>query len=208
MSKGISKPRKRFTQEESRAQPRATLIAVGREYFLRYGLGGAVAEKIAEDAGYLRSALHANFDGKNELFLAVIRVEQGCRMQAFHSMFKEEPSAKERLERYETRSPTLLQMAIGLCLELSLRLEFLETNVFGRPFLKYIGNKSATREISSESSRSSEIHMSIKAKEFMMIILNLAHGFAVTQKNRGAELLPNRTRRLIYALFDHLISCS
>jgi hypothetical protein len=31
-------------------------MAVGREHFLRYGLGGAVAEKIAEDAGYSRGA--------------------------------------------------------------------------------------------------------------------------------------------------------
>ena len=43
-----TKPRKRLTREESRAQTRATLIAVGRRHFLRYGLGGAVAEKIAE----------------------------------------------------------------------------------------------------------------------------------------------------------------
>jgi AcrR family transcriptional regulator len=49
-----AKPRKRLTREESRAQTRATLIAVGRRHFLRYGLGGAVAEKIAEDAGYSR----------------------------------------------------------------------------------------------------------------------------------------------------------
>jgi TetR/AcrR family transcriptional regulator, transcriptional repressor of aconitase len=52
MPKTITKPGKRLTREESRAQTRATLIAVGREHFLRYGLGGAVAEKIAEDAGY------------------------------------------------------------------------------------------------------------------------------------------------------------
>ena len=99
MSKTMSKPRKRLTREESRAQTRATLMAVGREHFIRHGLGGAVAEKIAEDAGYSRGALYSNFDGKEELFLAVIREEQDRRMQAFHSMFNEEPSAKERLRK-------------------------------------------------------------------------------------------------------------
>src|SRR6202021_2932256 len=96
------KPRKRLTREESRAQTRATLIAVGRRHFLRYGLGGAVAEKIAEDAGYSRGALYSNFDGKEELFLAVIREEQEHRLQAFHSMFKEERSAKKRLRKMRT----------------------------------------------------------------------------------------------------------
>ena len=99
MSKTMSRPKKRLTREESRAQTRATLMAIGRQHFLRYGLGGAVAEKIAEDAGYSRGALYSNFDGKEELFLAVIREEQDRRMQAFHSMFKEEPSAKERLSK-------------------------------------------------------------------------------------------------------------
>ena len=69
----ISQPRRRLTREQSRAVTRATLIAVGRAHFLRYGLGGAVAEKIAEDAGYSRGALYSNFDGKEELFLAVIQ---------------------------------------------------------------------------------------------------------------------------------------
>src|ERR1700679_279513 len=99
MPKAMTKPKKRLTREESRAQTRATLIAVGRKHFIRYGLGGAVAEKIAEDAGYSRGALYSNFDGKEELFLAVIREDQDLRMQAFHSMFKEEPSAKERLRK-------------------------------------------------------------------------------------------------------------
>jgi hypothetical protein len=42
-----TKPRRRLTCEESQSQTRATLIAVGRRHFLRYGLGGAVAEKIS-----------------------------------------------------------------------------------------------------------------------------------------------------------------
>jgi AcrR family transcriptional regulator len=91
-----TKPRKRLTREESRAQTRATLIAVGRAHFLRYGLGGAVAEKIAEDAGYSRGALYSNFDGKEELFLAVIREEQKHRVNVFSSILEQEPSAKRR----------------------------------------------------------------------------------------------------------------
>src|SRR6202522_4822643 len=99
MSKTMSKPRKRLTREESRAQTRATLMAVGREHFIRYGLGGAVAEKIAEDAGYSRGALYSNFDGKEELFLAVIQEEQAFRLNFLRSLLKEEPSGKKRLKK-------------------------------------------------------------------------------------------------------------
>src|SRR5258708_12389191 len=94
-----TRPRKRLTREESRAQTRATLIAVGRRHFLRYGLGGAVAEKIAEDAGYSRGALYANFDGKEGLFVAVIQEEQARHLNVFRSLLKEEPSSKKRLKK-------------------------------------------------------------------------------------------------------------
>jgi len=40
--------RKRLTREESRALTRSRLIAAGRVHFLRYGLGGAVAETIED----------------------------------------------------------------------------------------------------------------------------------------------------------------
>jgi len=153
MSKTMSKPRKRLTREESRAQTRATLMAVGRQHFLRYGLGGAVAEKIAEDAGYSRGALYSNFDGKEELFLAVIREEQDRRAEAFRSMFKEEPSAKERLRKMRDAVADLVTDPDWIVLRAELKLELFETNVFDRPLLKYIGNRSATREISSGTSR-------------------------------------------------------
>src|ERR1700721_4350147 len=94
-----TKPRKRLTREESQAQTRATLIAVGRRHFLRYGLGGAVAEKIAEDAGYSRGAWYSNFDGKEDLFVAVIHAEQARHLNVFRALLKEEPSGKKRLKK-------------------------------------------------------------------------------------------------------------
>ena len=209
MSMILRKPRKRFTREESRAQTRATLIAVGREHFLRYGLGGAVAEKIAEDAGYSRGALYSNFDGKEELFLAVIREEQDRRMQAFHSMFKEEPSAKERLKKMRDAIADVVTDPDWIVLRAEFEAGALRNERIRQTFFEV--HRQQVRDAGNlirNLARSSEIHMSIKPKEFMMIILNLAHGLAVTQKILGAELSPKRTRHLIYSLFDHLISSS
>jgi AcrR family transcriptional regulator len=209
MSKNITKPRKRLTREESRAQTRATLIAVGREHFLRYGLGGAVAEKIAEDAGYSRGALYSNFDGKEELFLAVIREEQDRRMEALYSMFKEEPSAKERLRKWRDTIADVLtdpdwivlraEFEAGALRNESIRQTFVELH---RMKIRDGGN------LIRNLARSSDIHFRLKPNELIMIILNLAHGLAVTQKILGAELSPKGTRHLIHSLFDHLVSPS
>ena len=152
MSGTITKPRKRLTREESQAHTRATLITVGREHFLRYGLGGAVPEKIAEDAGYSRGALYSNFDGKEVLFLAVIREEQDRRMESFHSMFKEEPSAKERLKKMRDAIADLVTDPDWIVLRAELKPELFETNVFDGLSSRCIENRSATVETLSGTS--------------------------------------------------------
>jgi TetR/AcrR family transcriptional regulator, transcriptional repressor of aconitase len=209
MSKTMSKPRKRLTREESRAQTRATLMAVGRQHFLRYGLGGAVAEKIAEDAGYSRGALYSNFDGKEELFLAVIREEQDRRAEAFRSMFKEEPSAKERLRKMRDAVADVVTDPDWIVLRAEFESGALRNERIRQTFVEV--HRQQVRDAGNlirNLARSSEILMSIKPNEFMMIILNLTHGLAVTQKILGAELSPKGTRHLIHSLFDHLISSS
>jgi TetR/AcrR family transcriptional regulator, transcriptional repressor of aconitase len=205
----MSKPRKRLTREESRAQTRATLMSVGRQHFIRYGLGGAVAKKIAEDAGYSRGALYSNFDGKEELFLAVIREEQEHRMQAFHSMFKEEPSAKKRLRKMRNTIADVVtdpdwmvlraEFEAGAVRNERIRQIFVEVH---RQQVRNAGN------LIRNFGRSSEIRLEVKPNEFIMIIFNLTHGLAVTHKILGTELSPKGTRHLIHSLFDHLMSSS
>jgi TetR/AcrR family transcriptional regulator, transcriptional repressor of aconitase len=209
MSKTMSKPRKRLTREESRAQTRATLMAVGREHFICYGLGGAVAEKIAEDAGYSRGALYSNFDGKEELFLAVIREEQDRRTEALHSMFKEEPSAKERLRKMREAIADLVTDPDWIVLRAEFEAGALRNERIRQTFVEV--HRKQVRDggnLIRNLAQSSDIHLDLKPNEFIMIILNLTHGLAVTQKILGAELSPKGTRHLIYSLFDHLISSS
>src|SRR6202011_1863068 len=204
-----TRPRKRLTREESRAQTRATLIAVGRRHFLRYGLGGAVAEKIAEDAGYSRGALYANFDGKEELFVAVIREEQARHLNIFRSLLEEEPSSKKRLKKMRDTIANLLtdhdwivlraEFEAGALRNERIRWTFVEVH---REQVRDGGN------LIRNLARSSEIHMGVKPNEFIMIILNLTHGLAVTQKILGAELSPKGTRHLIHSLFDHFLTSS
>jgi hypothetical protein len=48
----------------------------------------------------------------------------------------------------------------------------------------------------------------LQPDDFITVILNLAHGLAVTQRILGAELAQKSTRTLIQSLFDHSISFS
>src|SRR6202521_5618988 len=164
-----TRPRKRLTREESQAQTRATLMAVGREHFLRYGLGGAVAEKIAEDAGYSRGALYSNFDGKEELFLAVIREEQDRRMEAFHSMFKEEPSAKERLKKMRDAIADVVTDPDWIVLRAEFEAGALRNERIRQTFVEV--HRQQVRDAGNlirNLARSSDVRMKLKPNEFIV----------------------------------------
>jgi AcrR family transcriptional regulator len=207
MARSIAKPRKRLTREESRAQTRATLIAVGRAHFLRYGLGGAVAEKIAEDAGYSRGALYANFEGKEDLFLAVIREEQACRSNIFRSILRDESSSKKRLRKMRDTIADTLTDRDWIVLRAEFEAGALRSERIRKSFVEM--HRLQTHdfgELVKDLLKSSEVISRLKPDDFIMVMHNLAHGLAVTQKILGAELSQKSTRSLIQSLFDHLMS--
>ncbi|HSY03696.1 MAG TPA: TetR/AcrR family transcriptional regulator [Acidobacteriaceae bacterium] len=207
MPVATARPRKRLTREQSRAVTRATLIAVGRTHFLRYGLGGAVAEKIAEDAGYSRGALYSNFDGKEELFLAVIQEEQARHLNVFRSILTEESSARGRLKKMRDTIADLLTDPDWIVLRAEFEAEALRNERIRQSFVDALRQQVRDGgELFRSLLRSSEITSSLKPEDFSMVMLNLAHGLAVTQKILGPELPQKNTRMLIQSLFDLLIS--
>jgi AcrR family transcriptional regulator len=62
----------RLTRGESKANTRERLLAAARTVFARSGFHGASVEEIASEAGFSTGALYSNFDGKEDLFLAVM----------------------------------------------------------------------------------------------------------------------------------------
>jgi AcrR family transcriptional regulator len=63
---------KRETRVEKQARTRAELLDTAAKVFARRGYRGASIEEIAEEAGYSHGAVYSNFDGKADLFLAVL----------------------------------------------------------------------------------------------------------------------------------------
>jgi hypothetical protein len=61
-------------------------------------------------------------------------------------------------------------------------------------------------ELVEDLLKSPEVRSKLKPDDFIMVILNLAHGLAVTQKILRVELSQKNTRSLIQSLFDHLMS--
>ena len=201
------RPKKRLTREESQAQTRATLIAVGRKHFLRYGLGGAVAEKIAEDAGYSRGALYANFDGKEDLFLAVMREEQASRLDIYRSILRDEPSSKKRLKKMRDKIADTFTDRDWIVLRAEFEAGALRSERIRKSFVELHRLQIHDgAELFKDLLQSRDVVSKLKPDDFIMVMLNLSHGMAVTQRILGAELSPKSTRSLIQSVFDHLMS--
>jgi AcrR family transcriptional regulator len=74
--------RKRLSRQEQTAQTKARLITSARIVFARQGFHRALLEEIAEEAGYSTGAIYAHFDGKEDLFLAVLDDHVAARIRA------------------------------------------------------------------------------------------------------------------------------
>jgi AcrR family transcriptional regulator len=61
------------TQGERRARSRGALLEAAARGLSRYGYAKLSLERVAAEAGYSRGALYHQFDGKDDLALAVVR---------------------------------------------------------------------------------------------------------------------------------------
>jgi AcrR family transcriptional regulator len=75
---------------------RSRFLQAAEKIFARDGFDGAKLEEIAADAGYTRGAFYANFDSKEDLFLALLEREISSRIASLREQVAghENPSDK------------------------------------------------------------------------------------------------------------------
>jgi TetR/AcrR family transcriptional regulator, transcriptional repressor of aconitase len=208
MPTAIAETRKRLTRKESQAQTRARLIAVGREHFLQYGLGGSIAEKIAEEAGYSRGALYANFSGKEDLFLAVIQEQEARHFKTLDCILhNRQAPVKNRLRGFREALTDIVTNPEWIVLYSEFEAEALRCKKIRNCFLKLrqhtIRNGS---HFLGELAHCSEVKLKMKPDEFLLTILSFSLGIAIHQKLMGSDDFRKSVRRMIRSLFDELLS--
>jgi AcrR family transcriptional regulator len=71
MAAPASVPR-RLTRAEQKARTRASLLESAEKVFARRGMEHASIDEVAQAAGFTKGAFYANFESKEELFLAML----------------------------------------------------------------------------------------------------------------------------------------
>lgn len=93
VSNGTVRP----TQAERSARTRTALLESGARGLSRYGYGNLVLEQVASDAGYTRGALYHQFDGKEDLALAVVEWVDETWLREVGGLAEQQPDAAAAL---------------------------------------------------------------------------------------------------------------
>lgn len=74
------------TRKQRQERTRSELLDAAGRVFARRGYHAAKLEEIAAEAGYTTGAVYSNFDGKEELFLALSERELGKRLADYRAV--------------------------------------------------------------------------------------------------------------------------
>jgi AcrR family transcriptional regulator len=88
-------PRRR-SRDERKSETRAALLDASARVFARRGFHAASVDEVAAEAGFSTGALYSNFDGKEDLFLALLQREIERQAEGVSRAVAERPTLNER----------------------------------------------------------------------------------------------------------------
>ena len=95
--------RTRLTRSESAALTRRELLEAAERRFFADGYHSTTLEAIAEEAGYSKGAVYSAFDGKADLFLALLDTIIDRRLEAITTLFADHPIGPSRISTLAER---------------------------------------------------------------------------------------------------------
>jgi len=199
--------RKRLTREESKALTRSRLIEIGRKHILRDGLGNAVAERIAEEAGYSRGAFYGNFEDKEDLFLAIMLHDHEEEYNLFQGLLEKYQDSDALLREMRDAFADRVTNAEWLFLRAELEAGALRSEKMKALYVQL--HRRMLRdgmEIVRRLTKQPNIRILLKPADLILTMVSLSQGLAVSQHVLGSELPGMSTRKLCRAVFDQLIS--
>ncbi len=182
----------RMTREQSKAHTRERLLGAARTVFARGGFHGASVEEIASEAGYSTGALYSNFDGKEDLFLALMDREIEAHAREIEQAVGTRASIAERAKGGAQQWMTMIER------EPELLLLFMEFWAYGvrdpsvRPQVaaRFARVRKLLTKLIADGTREFELELEIPAEQLAVAIDALADGIA-RQKLADPQAVPD-----------------
>jgi AcrR family transcriptional regulator len=191
----------RMTREQSRANTRERLLAAARETFARSGFHGASVDEIASAAGFSTGALYSNFDGKEDLFLALMEREIDAHAREIAAAVRARSSMSERATGGARSWMAMIER------EPDLLLLFMEFWAYGvrdaqvRPKVaeRFAQMRQTLTVLIAEGVRDFDLELALPAEQLAVAIDALADGIA-RQKLADPDAVPDDLMGKILAL--------
>jgi AcrR family transcriptional regulator len=182
----------RLTREQSRAKTRERLLVAARSVFARSGFHGASVEEIASEAGYSTGALYSNFEGKEDLFVALMEREIEEHAQEIASAVRAQASISDRAAGGARQWMTMIER------EPEALLLFMEFWAYGvrdagvRPKVaaRFAQMREVLTMLIAEGARDFDLELTIPAEHLAVAIDALADGIA-RQKLADPDAVPD-----------------
>jgi AcrR family transcriptional regulator len=182
----------RMTREQSRANTRERLLVAARSVFARSGFHGASVEEIASEAGYSTGALYSNFEGKEDLFVALMEREIEEHAQEIAGAVRAQASISDRAAGGARQWMTMIER------EPEALLLFMEFWAYGvrdarvRPKVaaRFAQMREVLTGLIAEGARDFDLELTIPAEHLAVAIDAIADGIA-RQKLADPDAVPD-----------------
>jgi AcrR family transcriptional regulator len=182
----------RMTREQSKAHTRTRLLDAARSVFARCGFHGASVEEIASEAGFSTGALYSNFDGKEDLFLALMEREISEHAREIAEAVGARASVDERAKGGARQWMTMIER------EPELLLLFMEFWAYGvrdarvRPKVaaRFAQARELLTRLIADGVREFDLELALPAEQLAVAIDALADGIA-RQKLADPDAVPD-----------------
>lgn len=182
----------RMTREQSKAATRERLLDAARAVFARSGYHGSSVELIASEAGFSTGALYSNFDGKEDLFLALMEREIDAHAQEISAAVADRDSVAARATGGARQWMTMIER------EPELLLLFMEFWAYGvrdpgvRPKVaaRFAQMRELLTRLIADGVREFDLELALPAEQLALTIDALADGIA-RQKLTDPEAVPD-----------------
>lgn len=197
----------RLTREQSKANTRERLLDAARSVFASSGFHGASVEEIASSAGYSTGALYSNFDGKEDLFLALMEREIEEHAREISEAVARRHSVSERAAGGARAWMTMIER------EPELLLLFMEFWAYGvrdaqvRPKVaaRFAQVRRLLTTLIADAARELDLELELPAEQLAVAIDALADGIA-RQKLADPDAVPDDLMGRVLALLLGAVS--
>jgi AcrR family transcriptional regulator len=191
----------RMTREQSRANTRERLLAAARSVFARSGYHGASVEEVASEAGFSTGALYSNFEGKEDLFLALMEREIDEHAQEIETAVRERTSIADRATGGARQWMTMIEREPEALL---LFMEFWaygvrDAKVRAKVAARFAQMRQVLTGLIAEGVRDFDLELAIPAEQLAVAIDALADGIA-RQKLADPDAVPDELMGTVLSL--------